>query len=537
MSDAESVEDVEAEAHAHQARVVRSLRRGAALVGIPLTLALVVPWKIGYRGTQFCWDMAERNDHIGFILLPACGLLFVAAAFAPKLRYTTRARLVGFAGVAVVGLALALMHLPTLRPIRRMWIYAPYMLLLLPIFAVGAEMSMHMRPRSRGLTFMALAGWIGVFVLTCIPMEANLEFDSSMLGQAVKSMGRYYGNKVLPALMAPGFLLIFLGVSQALRRVGADRDEAAEKRFRTSWLGYFLYPVPMVVAATIGMIGQLGDPDDLVEIFVPFAGGFGVMFGGALGFCHLSVLAHDYEPIRSNLKRGAVAVALATVVIMAIRWVMPDRRDAHVAELQWAMAEALCDALEGQPVEPRFLGGYAEFDLRSARTVVDAPEGTTFEPVLFSLRVTGTGRYARAVALGPDTLRWAAGGSQTYGNALQYERASPVLVEAITRLSDASSATGCLPELSETDLEGMPQPAQRLLARDPSEICDDDPDGNGWGRRFGDARGGVSGGIGDYLAVVRGSNGEHYMFRGVTRFDSGRLWVGNPVGNPVPLPL
>ncbi len=524
----------EAQAHqAHHARVVRSLRRGAGFVGIPLTLALVVPWRLGYRGTQFSWDIAERFDHIGFVLLPACGLLFLAAAFGPKLRYETRARIVGFAGVATVGIALALMHLPTVRPIGRLWLYAPYMLLLMPIFAVAAEMSMHMRPRSRGLTLLALVGWIGAFVLTCTPMEPDLDFDSSMLGQSVRAMGRYYGNKMLPALMAPGYLLVFLGVSQALRRIGKDRDEAAEKRFRTSWLAYLLYPVPMVVVATVAMIAQLDDPDDLVEIFVPFACAFGVMFGGALGLCHLMVLANDHEPIRSNLKRGAFAVVLATVVIMAIRWVMPDRRDAHVAELQWSMAEALCDALEGEPVEGRFLGGYSEFDLRSAPSVVDAPEGTTFEPVLFALRVTGAGRYARAVALGPDTLRWAAGGSQTYGNAGQYERASPALAEAITRLSDASSATGCLPELSESDVEGMPQPAQRLLARDPSEICDDDTNGSGRGRRFRDAHGsGVSGGIGDYLALVRGSNGEHYMFRGVTRFDSGRLWVGNPVPLP-----
>ena len=44
-----------------------------------------------------------------------------------------------------------------------------------------------------------------------------------------------------------------------------------------------------------------------------------------------------------------------------------------------------------------------------------------------------------------------------------------------------------------------------------------------------DRRRGIEGGIGDYLIVVRASNGQRYALQGVTRFDSGRLWIGNPV--------
>lgn len=516
------------EAEAHQARVVRSLRRAAALVGIPLTLALVLPWKMGYSGTKFAWDIAERYDHVGFVLLPMCGVLFLAAAFARRWRYETRARVVGFAGVSVCGLGLILMHLPAFRELDRMWVYAPYVLFLTPIFAVAAEMSMHMRPRSKALTMFALAGWIAMFGVYCTPLEGNAEFESSMMGQTLRALDRGRGDSVIMMLIMLWLWgLSFAGASQAMRRLGEDRDEAASKRFRTSWLGYLLFPVPMVVAASFAMVGQLDDLDDLLEIFVPFACAFGFMFGTALGLCHLFVLSSDSPIVRANLKRATLGVAVAIAAIVIFRVLMPDRRDAHVAELQWAMAEALCDALEGRAVDPRYLGGYAEFDLRSASSLLDVPEGTTFEPELFALSVTGNGTTARAVAFGTDELRWASGGEWASAHPDLYRRASPVLLEAMSRVADASSATGCLPGVSEADVEGMPPLAARL-ADDPSSICSSNDYGGG-GRRFGDTRGGgVSGGVGNYLAVVRGSNGERYVLTGTNRFDSGRLWIGNP---------
>lgn len=496
-------------------------------MGIPLTLALVLPWKVRHDEMRFAWDVAERLDHVGIVLLPMCGVLFLAAAFARRWRYETRARVVGFAGVAVCGLGLILMHIPSFRELDRMWIYAPYVLFLTPIFTLGAEMAMHMRPRSKALTVLALVGWVAMFGVYCTPLDADADFDSSMLGQTMRALERGRGDSVLVAMMMLWLWgLSFAGATQAMRRVGDDRDEAAAKRFRTSWLGYLLFPVPMIVAASFAMVGQLDDLDDLVEIFVPFACVFGFMFGTSLGLCHLFVLTHDHPVVRSNLKRATLGLALAIAAIVIFRMLMPDRRDAHVAELQWEIAEALCDALEGQPVEPRFLGGYAEFDLRSAASLLDVPEGTTFEPELFALDVTGNGTRARAVALSADELRWAAGGDWVGAHPELYRRASPVLLEAMSRVADASSTPGCLPGITESDVEGMPPAAMQLASTDPSTICDSDDHGRR--RRFGDAGGGVTGGVGNYLAVVRGSNGERYALTGTNRFESGRLWVGNP---------
>ena len=509
----------------HHARVVRSLRRCAALVGIPLTLALVLPWNLRRGNIQFAWDIAERYDHVGFVLLPMCGVLFVAAAFARRWRYVTRARVVGFAGVAVCGLGLILLHVPTIYELRHMWRYAPYILAVTPVVAVGFEMAMHARPRSKALTRLALLGWIAMFGVYCTPMDADLDFDSSMLGATVKALDRGRGDAVIGAMIMLGlWVLAFAGVTQAMRRLGDDREEAARKRFRTSWLGYLLYPVPMILATTLGLIGQLDDLDDMLEVFIPFAGVFGVMFGTSLGLCHLTVLAADHPVVRANIKRAALALGVAILAIALFRALMPDRRDAHVAELWWEMAETVCDALEGQPVPSRYLGGYAEFDLRSAATLLDVPEGTTFEPELFAVETSvGYWRNAKAVALGPDELRWAQGSGAQHAHPELLRRADPVLLEAVSRLADASAATGCLPELSADDLAGMPAPANALGRG--GEICSGD---DGARERFGDRRG-IEGGIGDYLIVVRASNGQRYALQGVTRFDSGRLWIGNPV--------
>ena len=98
----------------------------------------------------------------------------------------------------------------------------------------------------------------------------------------------------------------------------------------------------------------------------------------------------------------------------------------------------------------------------------------------------------------------------------------------MTRLADASSATGCLPGITAADVEGMPEPIAQLATTDASMICDQGETSFGGGRRFGDAGSEVRGGVGGYLALVRGSNGERYVLRGTNRFDSGRLWVGNP---------
>ncbi len=496
---------------------IRSLRRSAWLIGVPLSLALVVPWS-QRRDVSFSWDFAERADHWGFVLVPLCGVLVLVAAIAPRWTHRRRAVLFAVAGFAALLIGASMLSSPALvrmlRPIRNMWVTGAYLFVGCWVSAVAFEVAMHQRPRSLGLTRLALVGWLAVCVGMCIPMHYRLDFDESMLGAALELSDRHIAPFLI--LMSPAVVAL-VGIIQAARRLGSDREAAAKRRFRTSWLAYLIMPIPLVALATIA-IGLADRFDQALGFFVGFSFALGTLAAPAIGGGHLLAAVSRSSSWRKQTLRGAAAVA-AAITVAAVVLKVVDGRDKRIAELSWTMAETVAAALEGKPVDPRFLGGYAEFDLRSAEGVIPLDEGAELEPLLFAVRVLAQddGRTEAYLITLPDgSVGWRPATGSTYNaDEVMLERASPVLLDMIGRTAEG----GCLPEVS------VPAIAERVVGTGP--VCGDDRESALRGRRFSDG-GGVRGNVDQYVLVVRTPSGEEVAIEGALRPDTGRLWIGAP---------
>ena len=165
--------DVELETH--EERSERSLRRSAKLVGIPLTIAFLLPWYMRREWVP-SWELAEQAQASSFVLLPALGIAFLFAAYHKTWNLRVRRAVVGIAGIAAMLLGFAVLRSSAssglFRELGSMGYVAVHVLLGSWIAAAGFEIAMHQRPRSRVLTALAALGWLAMLISLAIPSAA-----------------------------------------------------------------------------------------------------------------------------------------------------------------------------------------------------------------------------------------------------------------------------------------------------------------------------------------------------------------------------
>ncbi|MEM9074924.1 MAG: hypothetical protein AAGE52_40880, partial [Myxococcota bacterium] len=229
----------------------KSLRRAARLVGLVLTSALFLPWGTGQSWDpewKSVWEAAELTGSPHLVALPLFGVFFLVAGFAPRLSLPTRRFAMGVGGLLVVLVGFHLLgtrSIGPLREFRRVGVVGTYVLLSATIVTVAADVAMHQRPRVRGLSIAALAGWVLFLGALFVPIGPHGELDESVLAGLFGSLGRR-GLFDGAAMVGCWFIaLTLLGIGQAARRVGRDRDVAAARAFRTSWVAYLVMPVPL----------------------------------------------------------------------------------------------------------------------------------------------------------------------------------------------------------------------------------------------------------------------------------------------------
>ncbi len=258
---------------------VRSLRRGACLVGAPLALALVVPWSFAH-GDSLSWNVAGRTGHWGFVLLPLCGLVMMLAAFAPRWAYRRRALVFGGAALCTPLIGVSLLGnasvLDTLRPIQHISSVGMFSLLACWVSASAFHMAMHQRPSTRGLSVLTLVGWAAVLLSTGIPLVGPFDFSGSIFGIALDA-----GFGPFLALMTPAWLAAIGMVEAALRIM-----RPADRRWRTKWLSYVLLAVPLFAGA-VGALIFAYNVETALRIFNGLGFGLGILVAPTLGGAHL----------------------------------------------------------------------------------------------------------------------------------------------------------------------------------------------------------------------------------------------------------
>ena len=354
--------------------------------------------------------------------------------------------------------------------------------------------------------------------------------------------GRSKGFVLFMFLVTP-LVGSIVGFVQALRRLGSDREAAAKKKFQTSWLAYLLLPTPLVLLLALSVVmTAANDADIITNVVNVFALAFGALFGGAIGIGHglpaLTVLGVRGETPRW-VRRGATAVVVLVVLTVLVRGIFPDRRDSRIIDLMEELSQATADALEGGEVDPRYLGGYSEFDLRSAGRVLEGhpAEGQQLEPVLYAIGFEVAGDGGRGTGwialLESGELRWT-GRNHRYGSMVPLDtlrRADPAVADIVTRTLEGATSVGCLPALDEPDVRGLPPLATGLRERLVQEMCND-ASGGDYGdevRTFREAaRGEARGALDRYVLVLRTPDGSLLAVEGALRFETGLLWIGTP---------
>ncbi len=349
------------------------LRVSALLMGVPLVFFFFAPWELSHPEDLPTWFA------VPFVAMAIAGAALVALAFSPD-RHRLR-------GVPIVGglvLVIGLCILETLAAsghlrsgLGRLPRLLVYLWVLLPVLAMGAEMAMHRHPRSRRLAVFALVGWLGVVSVPFLPQRSEVAWRNTPMAHLVMALEREHFSLHADYLMP--FVASFIGligVGQCLRRIGADRERAAERRFRSNVLAWLLVPVPTLVSTLwMIMLAALSHPIWVARHFFVGFGIFAPMLGGALAV--RALLGTEWVRTRS-LKPALVlaaigVVALAAAIFYVARVPRGSAADAEVAALANEVGDAVAAGLRGEPVERRFLGNYSAMDLRGAPGSVALP--------------------------------------------------------------------------------------------------------------------------------------------------------------------
>lgn len=506
---------------------ILSHRFWAIVIGLPLVSTFAIPW-IVQRAEVPVFEMAETMGHFGWSLMPFVGVTLLVAAFGPMPPLARRA-LLALSGVSALLLGSFLLNadqtgwfLPDRAFVERP---ALALIVLTWIVATGFEMAMHARPRSRGISIAALLGWTFVLLSFAVPLQDSGNWDDSIYGQAVENMVRHDvdGEHIIYV----GFLLfVLLGWVQALRRIGKDRPKAAKKFFRSSWLVYFLVPLPFIGLYVFILSNSLSRPEVFTKANNPWAFVFASTFGGALGIANTAVLLAGWKAPR--WVRHATAAGFAGAgIFLVILAMLPDPRESRSVAFVNAIGEATVLGLRGQPVPERFLGGYEEFDLRAAPSALEghATPGAPLRLLATAVRYKANDRSDRitgwAVSIDGD-LRWLGNteGVERRMDAETLAHIDPALLDLITFAFDESAS--CLPALTESARAALGnaftglESSEELLCRGGADSA-----------LFAGAGNRLRGAVDRYRVVVELPSGEPMTFEGPLLFET-RLWVGPP---------
>ena len=535
--------DTDAPATHHE----RVLRRAAAFVGIPLALAIGLPW---FRGHDFAfpWEFATSVGFAPLRWFPFCGLLFVAAAFAPKLSLTTRRGLVTVAGCVGFGLALALPNYDIIgdfRDLRRIGVFAAHILFSAWVVSAGLEMASHSVPRSRGLAWLSALGWLLFILAMFVPLDARLNMDKSIAGSFLEAITRQRRSWVVNALSGGLPLLIAtIGLFGAVRRGRSDRESAARVRPRTNVLAYLMVPVSLTLGALLASVAVVSsnEPRALTSVLNSFGIGLGICFGSSLAVAAVAVEAS----LLPRQTRRFTAIAVATLLLGA--WLVSTAAqlmqgsDGDIADVAESISGATIAAIRGEPIDAEYLGPYDGFDLRAAAQTLGENAAAwrsaeKIEPVAVAIRVRRW--YARrridawVIHNAQDELRWTSGpthyDSVDLLDSEDLSQAHAGFASAVYRLADAArQQNDCLPELTAADLQGSSDPLQRLLPPTADRLCQLGEIHGERVRRFGDSPADAALGNVDRYLVVLKIDGQVHAIEGALRLNGGRFWIGEP---------
>lgn len=322
------------------------------LVGLALTASVFIPWYVDPE-TQMTWDQPTGVPWIVWVA-PWLGFPILLSAFLkphwarPLLLLSGAALVASMIGVEIDD-----------RAFRRVTVVGATAWTFGLLFAVGAEIAMHRAPRSRGRAVCATVGWLALLVAYAMPMARSGEFDESILG-AILSEG-----KLGVLVLAVPLLFVIAGFVEALRRTGADRDLAASRRFHSAWLAWVVVPIPTLAIAVIAFVD--GGIDGLHMGLVLF----GVLVGGALGVVAAIELAGTLGRVltwrRGLLLAGAVVSVAALFAFSG--WL---RSRGATAAFATRVADQVERAMRGEARDPRYFGGYSEFDLRGTTVTLES---------------------------------------------------------------------------------------------------------------------------------------------------------------------
>ncbi len=522
-------------------KATRHHRILALTIGLPLASVLAVPWR-RWRDWLFAWDLPDETQ-LPVMVAGGVGVSFVIAAFVPERLRRLALMLCGLAAGACALWLLGAMPFSS-SDLRHVGLAATRFWVALAMFTAGAEMAMHRRPESRANSVAAFLGWLGILAaFFFVPVGPELEAEGTSASQMLAALDRsYYRMSFVVPVFFYFSVIALLGLFQTLRRVGADRERAATLRFRSSWLAWVLYPVPMIALFSFGayMMVTHDDGDELTNLWLAFGLVYGTTLGGAIGvrsFLLREQTASAPIPKRALIGVGA-ALAIAVTALGVSRLFVSASNDAAAEEIAWDIAGALGQSIRGESYDRRFLGGYSELDLRNAEGVVELPEGA--DPVLVALDVAHQFRGVAATAVFrpsqptvwvqratmPDKEWELMAGTETL------EEADP----GFAALVDQLGASGCLPTLSESALD---DPAVAAAFERPpllEPICSDEEERDAEQVETLAGRGrvdrSVSGGVQRYVVVFEGLGNATVAVSGKIHANTGMAWIGNPTPWP-----
>jgi hypothetical protein len=238
------------------------------------------------------------------------------------------------------------------------------------------------------------------------------------------------------------------------------------------------------------------------------------------------------EPVlvkRARLALGAVGgLAILSCLTPVALNLLPDDHD-DAADVLIDVADNVVESAMGGEVDPRFVGGYSEYDLRGSVGVLqqEAP-GTdaSLRYATFEMRITNGAVATIVVGVDPDGGLVFLGGGPTvdvYPNRGSLRLASEPLADLAEDIATGLSSLTCLPGSAPPDLPGLVDTRSTLapLCSGGSGSADDSR------RRIDELAGSnhADGDTGTYRVWVQTGDVVHVL-TGRLYSDLGRLWIG-----------